>query len=122
MEFTKENRLHKAKAVDIDMKGRLIVESEEGRLALNSGEISVVLVVEGGLGEDSAYLFSVQIYVVDPFYQRTFFGKLFYGQTYRASGADCDGYRIEAEKGKGYRLLDSGDLLSAERIRLYLPL
>ncbi len=43
VEFTKENRLHKAKAVDIDMKGRLIVESEEGRLALNSGEISVVL-------------------------------------------------------------------------------
>ena len=34
---------------------------------------------------------------------------------------NSDGYRIEAEKGKGYRLLDSGDLLSAERIRLYLP-
>ena len=37
------------------------------------------------------------------------------------SSLNSDGYRIEAEKGKGYRLLDSGDFLSAERVRLHLP-
>ncbi len=43
VEFTKANRLYKAKAVDIDMKGQLIVETEEGTMTLNSGEISVKL-------------------------------------------------------------------------------
>lgn len=37
------------------------------------------------------------------------------------SALNSDGYRVEAEKGRGYRLLDSGDLLSAERVRIFLP-
>lgn len=41
--FVKDGVEHLATAVDIDMKGRLIVESEGGVMTLNSGEISVKL-------------------------------------------------------------------------------
>ena len=39
----KEGRFYKAKAIDIDMEGQLIVESTDGVMKLNSGEISVKL-------------------------------------------------------------------------------
>lgn len=41
--FTKSGTEYKATAVDIDMKGQLIVEAAEGVMTLNSGEISVKL-------------------------------------------------------------------------------
>lgn len=41
--FVKDGKEHRAMAVDIDMKGQLIVESENGVMTLNSGEISVKL-------------------------------------------------------------------------------
>lgn len=37
------------------------------------------------------------------------------------SSLNKDGYRIEAGRGRGYRLLEAGDLISAERVRFYLP-
>lgn len=37
------------------------------------------------------------------------------------SSLNRDGYKIEADRGKGYRLLETGDLLTAERVRMYLP-
>ncbi len=43
VEFMKEGRFYKAKAIDIDMEGQLIVESTDGVMKLNSGEISVKL-------------------------------------------------------------------------------
>lgn len=41
--FTKSGTDYRAKAVDIDMSGQLIVETAEGSMTLNSGEISVKL-------------------------------------------------------------------------------
>ena len=41
--FVKDGVEHLATAVDIDMKGQLIVESEGSVMTLNSGEISVKL-------------------------------------------------------------------------------
>lgn len=41
--FSKDGREYRAKAVDIDMSGQLVVETSDGVMTLNSGEISVKL-------------------------------------------------------------------------------